>query len=185
VKKVLALCLAVVLAVSLFVILTMAYPDDVEEYPDEYAGGYADYSEEYYASPAVIAAYGSEIRVYLDGAALEFDVPPMIIDNRTMVPMRAIFEAFGMAVDWNPYFQFIYASRGADRIKLRVGEPLMTVVTGYDDYYTENNQATNFPLDVPPQIVDNRTLVPLRAISEATGASVEWDEATRTVTIER
>lgn len=183
-KKILALCLAVMLAISLFVILTMAYPDDVEEYPAEYAGGYADYANEYVAS-APISAYGSEIRVYLDGAALDFDVPPMIIDNRTMVPMRAIFEAFGMDVDWNPYVQFIVASKGTDRITLIIGYASMTLITGYNEEDTEGTAYTHFPLDVPPQIVDNRTLVPLRAISEATGAQVEWDSDDRVVTIYR
>ena len=149
-KKTLLLSLAVVLVVSLFVILTVAYPNDVEEYPGEYDGGYADYYAEEYATSVPIAAYGSEIRVYLDGIALEFDVSPMIIDNRTMVPMRAIFEALGMEVEWNPYFQMIIASRGTERITLIIGHASMTVVTGYDEDDYDGTGYTHFPLDVPP-----------------------------------
>jgi len=164
----------------------------------------------------------SEISVYLNGERLEFDVPPQIIDNRTMVPMRAIFEALGMEVEWvddedeiseaidnlilfkalfessiPEFFDWItyrpmigalpmigvFPNERNERlpyfVALQIGSYAMFVSNGFwpdlDERWIE--------LDVPPQIVDNRALVPLRAISESLGADVEWDGDTRTVTI--
>jgi len=115
-----------------------------------------------------------EISVILNGEELTFDVPPQIIDNRTMVPMRAIFEALGAWIEWVDdeelieflihIFDDIAYELGAESSDWVVDSPLIT------------GGKINF-------IVDNRTLVPLRAISEALDAAVEWDEHTRTVTI--
>ena len=137
----------------------------------------------------------AEIRVILDGEYMEFDVPPMMIGNRTMVPFRAIFEAFGMEVDWDEENQSIGAKKTEvhrTEITLQIGNDSMFVETfylwiGMPDYeprpavYSSTNQIF---IDIPPIIVDNRTLVPLRAISEALNATVDWDDYTRTVTIE-
>jgi len=117
------------------------------------------------------------IQVILDGEPMEFDVPPQIIDNRTMVPMRAIFEALGAEVEWNGEYQSVLATTvDGVAIVLFVGDRTMYVATPYQ-------AVSDIELDVPPTIVNNRTLVPLRAVSEALGADVEWDEDTRTVTI--
>ena len=131
-----------------------------------------------------------EINVILNGAGIEFDVPPQIIDNRTMVPMRAIFEVLGYEIEWDGETQMITATASNlwwHQLWLTIGSNIMV------RYQTDGaGQEGNFPavmieipieLDVPPQIVNNRTLVPLRAIAEATGAEVEWIEATRTVVI--
>jgi len=135
------------------------------------------------------AAFASdEIRVYLDGGQLEFDTAPQIIDGRTMVPMRAVFEAFGTEVEWlEESQQIVVTGRGLWMYTLQIGSYQIEYFhpQGGVDYgfapqviiegYTE--------LDVPPQIVSGRTLVPLRAVSEVFGADVQWDEVARTVTI--
>ena len=60
----------------------------------------------------VVLADVAEIQVILNGERLEFDVPPQIINDRTMVPMRAIFEALGMEVEWNQETQTVWGQRG-------------------------------------------------------------------------
>jgi len=113
----------------------------------------------------------TQITVTLNGEKIEFDVPPQIIDNRTMVPMRAIFEAMGATVDWNETIQWISARREDTTVGMMIGDREIIV------------NGRSIELDVPPMIVDNRTLVPVRAVAESFDAEVEWDAATQTVII--
>jgi len=127
---------------------------------------------------AVPAAADDNIRVILNGEELEFDVPPMIIEGRTMVPVRAIFEAFGMEVEWIDRYssQSVAIITDFGYIYHAIGGRFMTVRIG--DYTIQRW------FDVRSQIVDGRTLVPIRAVSDAVGANVDWDVDTRIVTIE-
>ncbi len=113
----------------------------------------------------------SPIRVFLRTTEIAFDVPPQIINSRTMVPLRAIFEALGASVEWNGETQTVTSMRNSTIVQLTIGSPTMYV-----------NYAP-VALDSPACIVNSRTLVPVRAISEAFGISVEWDGANRIVTL--
>ena len=104
------------------------------------------------------------ITVSLDGKNIEFDVAPQIINGRTMVPLRAIFEALGATVDWNDDTQTVTSTKGGTTISLTINNPTMYV----------NGKAVI--LDSPACLVDSRTLVPVRAISEAFDIQVEWKE---------
>ena len=110
-----------------------------------------------------------DIKVVLDGKTISFDVQPQIINDRTMVPLRAIFEALGARVYWNENTQEVTSYRGNTAVTLTIGSKKM-----YVDY-------TSVTIDVPACIIGDRTFVPLRAISEAYGTDVEWDNYTRTV----
>jgi len=128
-----------------------------------------------------------EIFVYLDGERLEFDVMPMIIDGRTMVPMRVIFEALDAPLRWYENRQMIFTSCDRYSITFQIGNPLVTFWTRHGnagDGTAVAEYGFDIELDVPPQIVDGRTLVPLRAISEIFDAVVEWDAGTRNVLID-
>jgi len=120
----------------------------------------------------------NEITVTLNGETINFDVMPVVIDDRTLVPMRAIFEALGFEVEWDGDTQMIFAQQGEQLINLQIGNYEMRL--GESPYISFFETVT---LDVPPQIIDDRTLVPVRAIAEATGANVDWDDNTRTVVI--
>ncbi len=122
-------------------------------------------------SVSVAFAQENEITVKLDGRNLEFDQPPVIINSRTMVPLRAIFEAMGMQVEWDPVLYEVTATNDDTTIKMTVGE---------DKAYVNGEEKT---LDSAPVIVNSRTLVPVRFISESAGAGVEWDGENRVVTI--
>ena len=123
------------------------------------------------------------IKVILDGKTLEFDVQPQIIDERTLVPMRVIFEALGADVEWKEETQTINARRSDTDlfyISMRVGDKIIHKETVKENLPTSND----IELDVPPMIIDGRTLVPVRAVSECFGCKVEWDGESQTVIIE-
>ena len=112
-------------------------------------------------------------RATLNGTPLQFDIPPIVDTEhgRVLVPMRAIFEALGAEVGWDNGTQTATAVKSDKTVSLQIGSPQMRV----------NNSTVT--LDATPQIVLTRTLVPLRAVSEALGATVSWDQATQTVNI--
>lgn len=109
--------------------------------------------------------------VYLDGKEMVFDVPAQIINDRTMVPMRAIFEAFEADVKWDGSTQTVTAIKGETKIVLTIGSSTA---------YVGENAIT---LDVPAMLINDRTLVPLRFVSESLGADVQWDGEKKAVTI--
>ncbi len=113
----------------------------------------------------------NEIKVLLDGQELVFDVPPQLIDNRTMVPMRKIFESMGASVEWDGATQTVTATKGDIAVIMQIDNNVINV-SGED-----------ITLDVPPQLVDGRTLVPARAVAESLNAKVDWDGETATVII--
>lgn len=122
------------------------------------------------ASTAVLAG-SSDITVILDGSTLAFDVEPEIIGDRTVVPMRAIFEALGAEVEWDDSQKMIYATNGETSVNMQIHNPCM---------YVNGEEIT---LDQVPIIKDDRTLVPVRAVAESFDADVEWYGDTQTVLI--
>jgi len=111
------------------------------------------------------------IKVLLNGKELEFDVSPQIIGDRTMVPMRKIFEELGAKVEWEEETRTITATAEDSVIIMQIDNVVISV------------NGEEIVLDVPPQLVEDRTLVPVRAVAESLDAIVEWDEDMRTVTI--
>ena len=120
----------------------------------------------------VIAA-DDTIKVVFEGKQLVFDVAPVIENDRTLVPMRTIFEALGYTVEWDGENRSIKATSATDEINMHI------------DFYTfwVNGEAKQ--MDVAPTIKEGRTLVPLRAVSEASGCEVQWNEVARTIYIGR
>lgn len=112
-----------------------------------------------------------EIKVKYGNDTIEFDVSPQIINDRTMVPLRAIFEAIGATVDWDNTTKTVTSEKSGTTVRITIGSPVMYV----------NGKFVS--LDSPACVIDNRTLVPVRAISEAFNANVMWDESTKTVII--
>lgn len=113
----------------------------------------------------------SGIKVDLDSKRLEFDVLPVIIDGRTLVPMRTIFEALGATVEWDEKTQTITATGKDIAIKMQIGSNILS----------KNGQSTQ--LDVSPQLIDGRTMVPVRAVSDCFNVLVDWNGYTQTVSL--
>lgn len=123
-----------------------------------------------------------EITVELDGNPIEFDVNPKIIDGRTMVPLRKIFEEIGALVKWDNDTQTVSARKNKKTITLSIDSADLKIGKGDTD--EEGNPIyETVTLEVPAQIVSGRTLVPARAISESFGLDVDWDGDNRKVTI--
>lgn len=119
----------------------------------------------------------NEITITVNSAPLVLDVAPDIVEGRTMVPMRAVFEALGANVTWQAENQLIIATSGSYIISLVIGAKVMLCM----DVATATE--TSISLDVAPYINNGRTLVPLRAVSEVLGATVDWNGETRAITI--
>lgn len=112
------------------------------------------------------------IEVYVDGQAVSFDQAPVIIDDRTLVPMRAIFKSLGSQVTWSEPTKTITSTKGSDTVVLKIGE------TGL----YKNGQLV-YTMDVPARIISDRTMVPIRAIAESFDADVSWDPVGYVITI--
>jgi hypothetical protein len=108
----------------------------------------------------------------INGVKTAMDVPAQIIGGSTMVPIRFISESFGADVAWNQYTKTITITRIDKQIILTVGKNTASI---------DGKEAT---LSKPPVVVGGRTLVPLRFISEAFGAKVEWNSDEKKVTID-
>ena len=95
---------------------------------------------------------------------MEFDQNPVIYNDRTLVPMRKIFEALGAQVEWDGETQTVTGVRGDKTVKLSIGSSVMTV------------DGQSVMLDTMPVLLNGRTLVPARAIAEGLGCTVGWNE---------
>lgn len=119
----------------------------------------------------IIGYADSGITVTLNGSKIDFDVQPQLINNRTMVPLRKIFEAMDIYVEWDANTQTVSAADDNTIITAKI-----------NDYNLYVNGIPKL-LDVPPMIVDGRTLVPARFIAESFGGKVDWNGTTKTVAI--
>lgn len=118
-----------------------------------------------------VSANDDTIHVFVDGSPVSFDVPPQIIDGRTMVPIRAIFEQMGATVNWNEETHTASCIKDDTTVNMQIGSEIMTI------------NDTSVPMDVAPQIIDGRTLAPARYVAEAYGNTVQWSNASRNVVI--
>ena len=107
----------------------------------------------------------------VDGAQVQADVPPMIVDGRTLVPVRALFESLGATVDWDDATQTVTAAKEGTVISMQIGSTAASV-----------NGAAQV-LDVPAQTIAGRTMVPARFAAESLGARVLWDNSTQSAYI--
>lgn len=117
-------------------------------------------------------ALPKDIFVTVNHVPVWFDQPPTIVNDRTLVPLRAIFEAMGAEVNWDPATRTVTAVRGEDKLSLVIDTNII------------NKNGKDFEIDVPAMIIGDRTMVPARAIAESLGASVDWNPHTRTVIID-
>ncbi|MDD4297324.1 MAG: stalk domain-containing protein, partial [Ruminiclostridium sp.] len=126
-----------------------------------------------FLSCSVFAAYdvvSGEVNVYVNDTKIAFDTQPVFIKNRTMVPIRGVFEAMGATVDWDNNEKIVTIEKG---IKIQV--------------QLDNQKALvdgkTILMDVPAVGINGRILVPIRFISEALKANVDWVNSTKTVFI--
>ena len=123
------------------------------------------------------SAHAADITILVNGEKIQTDTPAVIENGRTLVPLRAISDSLGCDVSWDGENQGITVTDG---------ESLFFTWIGRD--YAFKTSATEIEktsvLDVPPVIMSSRTMVPVRAVSEIFGATVNWDGTTSTVSID-
>ena len=118
----------------------------------------------------VISVAAEEIVcVQYNGTIVDFDVPAQVINGRTMVPIRKIFELMGATVEWNEDTQTATSKKGDHMVSMTINSNTM---------YIDGNAVV---MDCVPITVNDRTLVPVRYVAEAFGCDVDWVEETSTV----
>ena len=117
------------------------------------------------------------ILVVSEGKMLTFDTSPVIIEGRTLVPLRPVLESFRCDILWDDKTDTVKASDDRITVEIKIGGYWLTV---YDKGIIKTYQ-----LDVPAMIINDRTYLPLRKIAEVFGAYVYWNDSTNTVTISK
>lgn len=110
--------------------------------------------------------------IIINGASVKFDTPPVIKDGRTLIPVRALTEAFGASVAWDKAEQKITIEKDGVKIVLSLQNNL-AYINGKEE-----------KIDVPPEIINNRTVVPLSFIAKNLGLNVDWDAESETIEVE-
>lgn len=114
------------------------------------------------------------ITILVNGKEVKTDSPAFIKDGRTMVPVRFISEALGLKVDWDQATRTVTVDEGAKAMKLTIGSKKIVRADG-----------KKTAIDVAAMIKGGRTMVPIRAIGELSGAKVDWNAANREVIIQK
>lgn len=110
--------------------------------------------------------------ITVNGVTQNVDQPPVIVDGNTLVPIRFVTEALGGSVEWNEAQQKVTIFRG---------QQMMEFTIGRKDYVADGSRKT---AEVSPELRGERTMVPLRVLTEYLGWTVSWDEKTWTVALE-
>lgn len=116
-------------------------------------------------------SFTEPIKINLDGSQLSMPIDPVLQDGRTLVPLRAIFETLGATVDWENDTRTVTGTLGDKIIILQINNKIATV------------NGNIVVLDVPGQLINGRTFIPVRFIAESLDAKVDWNPNSKTVII--
>lgn len=122
-----------------------------------------------------VYADSGEIKVMYGQIELKGDVPPQIINGRTVLPLRTLFEGMGYSVDWAALEKRATCYRGQEKITVTLDETRILVQEGEEQF--------EVTADIPCQIISGRIFVPVRAVADACKTPVNWVKETRTVVI--
>lgn len=117
----------------------------------------------------------NEIFVFLNEEAISFDQTPVMMSDRVLVPIRAIFEKLNYEVSWEEETQTATSTKDENKIIVQIDNPVIK--------YTKNSQEYEYICDVAPVTMSDRTMVPVRAIAECAGCEVSWSEIGNSVYI--
>lgn len=118
------------------------------------------------------ASADNDVKVVVNKKQLNLDVQPIILNDRVMVPLRAIFEELNVEVQWDQVNKIVTGIKDDVKIELTIDQYIAKI----------NGKLIN--LDTPATIINGRTLVPIRFIAESLGCEVKWDEVNRMAIIE-
>ncbi len=123
----------------------------------------------------VNAADYTTVNLLVNNKAVETDQPAVIVESRTMVPVRVIAENLGSTVDWDANTKTVTFTYGDITAALEIGGANLAVTAG--------GVTQQVPVDSPATIINSRTMVPVRFLSETFGYKVDWDAQTKTVNV--
>lgn len=118
-----------------------------------------------------VAYAGDAVKLQLDGKEVKTEVAPIIESSRTLIPYRALLESMGAVVSWEPESRTATAILADSQVKVTIDSKSAFV------------NGVLKEIDVPPRIVNDRTMIPVRFVLENLNCQVGWEEKTRTVTI--
>ena len=127
--------------------------------------------------PTIIKFYINNTTYYIDNVVKTMDTVPIIMESRTLLPVRYVAEPLGADVKWDTAEQKATVILKGKTIEMWINNPVAKV-NGVDKYIDPDNQAVK-PIIVPP----GRTMLPLRFIAENLDCKVDWDEAKQEVTV--
>jgi hypothetical protein len=107
----------------------------------------------------------------VNGESRSLDAPPVIVSGRTLVPLRAITEALGASVEWNPTTRAVTLHWGGHTIVMVISASTALI------------DGASMRLDMPARLLHGRTMVPVRFVTENLGCSVTWDAQVRSITV--
>ena len=119
-------------------------------------------------SMSALADYPT-VEVYVNGDLLVSDSPAVLVGSRTMVPLRAISEKLGCEVGWDAETQTAEIKNSKTAVYVTIDSDVMVKKSVSD------GASENIKIDAPAMLYKSRTLIPLRAVSEALDAAVDWD----------
>lgn len=126
----------------------------------------------FFLLPAPLAASDGGIKVFIDGEEVEFAVSPVFLNNRLLVPLRAILEAVGAEITgWDQRTNAIAARKGNRSLLLIINEPIALL------------NGKPLKLDVPPTIINGSTMVPLRLLENFLELQIHWSHEKKAVEI--
>lgn len=139
-------------------------------------------------NPAPVAAKSIILKIgdpymTVNGSKKEVDpgrgTKPLIVKGRTLIPIRTVIETIGGNVAWDAAQQLVTISLNNKTVKLTIGSDKVEI----RDQGAQNEDWTSVQLDVPAQVINGRTMVPIRMVTENLGPAIQWDGKTQTVTI--
>lgn len=129
-----------------------------------------------------VFAEADKLKVIVNGCEVETDVAPVIIEGRTLLPVRAICEAVGAKVSYDETTRTVTAKGYDYTLVTKIDDKKIKLYIGSE---IDESNCVESEADVPPTIIDGRTMLPLRALCEALDFNVSWDDKTKTVTAEQ
>ncbi len=125
------------------------------------------------------------IEIIINGEKIVSDSNPLIVNDRTMVPVRTIADGLGYNVGWDADTRTVTLEK--EKVNLKIGinyDIIKKYIVEYDKSIgMDVTKYEEVKADVPAQIINDRTMVPVRAISEALDCDVQWDDVTKTVSV--
>ena len=119
------------------------------------------------------SVYAEDIKVSIEGYELKTDTPPIIMNDRVMLPVRAIFEGVGAKLTWDGDTKTLTGTKDSHAVVMTVGD---------EEYTIDGIKHT---MDIAPAISEGRTFAPARYVAEAFGYTADWDNIKKTVAIHK